>query len=74
MSTKMWVECIVRTDMPDNIVPWNYGELLKVFASNQSPPTQTYRVNKKEELGKLLDTGKIRQGMPSAGGSGCAQG
>ena len=41
-------------------MPWNYGELLKVFASNQSPPTQTYRVTKEEELGKLLDTGKIR--------------
>lgn len=43
-----------------NIVPWNYGELLKVFASDQSSPTQTYRVTKEEELGKLLDTEKIR--------------
>ena len=41
-------------------MPWNYGELLKVFASDQSSPTQTYRVTKEEELGKLLDTEKIR--------------
>jgi len=38
----------------------NYGDLLKVLSSNQSSPTQTYCVTKEEELGKLLDTEKIR--------------
>ena len=43
-----------------NIVTWNYRDLLKVLSSNKSSPTQTYRVTKEEELGKLLDTDKIR--------------
>jgi len=43
-----------------NIVTWDYGDLLKVLSSHQSEPTQTYRVTKEVELGKLLDTVKIR--------------
>jgi pyruvate decarboxylase len=52
--------CLCGNREYHNIVTWNYGELLKVFATNQSSPTQTYRVTKEEELGTLLDTGKFR--------------
>jgi TPP-dependent 2-oxoacid decarboxylase len=52
--------CLCGSRKYHNIVPWNYGELLKVFGSNQSSPTQTYRATKEEELGNLLDTRKIR--------------
>ena len=38
---------------------WNYGDLLKVFSNNKSS-TQSYRVTKEAELGKLLDIEKIR--------------
>ena len=52
--------CICGNREYHNIVTWNYGDLLKVLSSNQSSPTQTYRVTKEKELGKLLDTDKIR--------------